>query len=1169
MTSEKKNFGKKFLSDLKLYSDYFKWNEKLNRYENWNEACSDIVDGHKKKYANVDLSRELDLVLELMKSKTILASQRNLQFRHDQIMRHNMRMYNCVTLHFVNPRNFGDVLYLGLCGCGVGSSLLLPFINQLPELQKREKGTKTYIIPDSIEGWKNAIDVLMSSYFTERQVFPEYSGYNIRFDYSQIREAGSFINGGFKAPGPNGLKNSLESIEKLLDHWILTQGPRLRPIAVFDILCHSSDAVLSGGVRRSALSMIVDPNDKEMMLAKTGNWRTENPQRGRSNNSVLIHRQYCDENEISQRKFFDEIVGINDGANDLGFVFCNTWFDVFNPCFTIDTKVLTTNGWMTFGEMMEKQDTEDIYIVQDKRVKGKAEGIHESWDTDLSNTGVEYNKIGKVAKTGENVDIYELVLSCGRKVKATGNHKFSTKQGMKELLSLQIGDDVLVTYDQNITTKKDEDFYDGFLSGMYVCDGYITEDNAGISVWEDLDDENEDLELTKSSIEQIFKESMSRRIESKELYSDGKKPISADIKFKLQTQVGNSAKYTLASTGFKKYLDILGVRKDNLSWLYKKSKNFKAGFVAGMFFTDGYVDYTESSESISLRITQSNKEFLNDLALILQEIGFLASVHDLLPEETRKLPNSQRVLQDYNCKASYRLCIDGYQQSWRFIEDIEFLHKSKINKANDILKNLKGYKDILRHKKVVSINYLGKEDVYCLEENNNRTLIANGITAARCFEIGFTPVDTHDKLQDISYEQVEEWVRQNIHLFGIQGCNLNEINAEKCVPENGKTLEESFLRACEGAAILGTLQAGYTDFPFLSPRTEKLVRREALLGVSITGWMNNPALFNEELLRKGAAVVVETNKKVAAKIDINQAARTTCVKPSGNASVVLMTESGIHPAHSLMYFRVMQLNKNSDTAKFLEQEMPFLLEESVWSKNNTDHVVFVPIINPPDGLFKKDMKGVKHLELIKLVQNNWIVPGTNRDIGICNLTNHNCSCTVIIDDSKAVADYIWNNRKDFTAVSFISDYGDKDFNQAPFTSVMNFEEIASVYGEGSMFASGLIVDGLHYFNNNLWNACDCLLDKNIPVTGTREQVLLKKDWLRRAKQFAKNYFKNDIKKMIYCLKDIHLFHKWKSINRQMKEISLETVLNKPSYKDVSDYAAVACSGGSCEVTRLN
>jgi ribonucleoside-diphosphate reductase alpha chain len=168
-----------------------------------------------------------------------------------------------------------------------------------------------------------------------------------------------------------------------------------------------------------------------------------------------------------------------------------------------------------------------------------------------------------------------------------------------------------------------------------------------------------------------------------------------------------------------------------------------------------------------------------------------------------------------------------------------------------------------------------------------------------------------------------------------------------------------------------------------------------------------------------------------------------------------------------------------------------------------------------------------------------------------------------------VTDYIWNNRKDFTAVSFISDYGDKDFNQAPFTSVMNFGEIASVYGEGSMFASGLIVDGLHYFNNNLWNACDCLLDKNIPIAGTREQVLLKKDWLRRAKQFAKNYFKNDIKKMIYCLKDIHLFHKWKSINRQMKEISLETVLNKPSYKDVSDYAAVACSGGSCEVTRLN
>lgn len=1175
----KVNYGKKLLSDLKLYADYFKWNESLGRYENWEEACEDIINGHKKKYGPV-IDKYADKVLKLMQSKTILASQRNLQFRYDQIVKHNTKMYNCTTMHFVRPVNFQEILYLGLSGCGVGVSLLKPFIDLLPSIQYRDSGTKTHVVEDSVEGWADALGILMSSFFTEDQPFPEYAGYKVRFDYSKIREKGAYISGGFKAPGPQGLQTCLESIEKLLENWLVNEGNKLRAIAVFDIVCHSADAVLSGGVRRSALSMIVDPTDMEMLRAKTGDWRTKYPHRARSNNSVLIPRksmldydyvgsQYAGNLESLVKDpvnhFFNDIVELNDGANDIGFVFANTWFDVFNPCFTIDTKVLTTKGWMTFGEMMEKQSTEDIYIVQDKRVKGKAEGTHESWDTDLSNSGVTYNKIGKVAKTGENVDIYELVLSCGRKVKATGNHKFSTKEGMKELLSLKIGDDVLVTYDNNVTIQKDNDFYDGFLSGLCVGDGYIIENHAGISVWEDLEDENEDLECIKSSIEQIFKESMSRKIDSKELYSDGTKPISADIKFKLQTQVGNSAKYTLGSTGFKKYLDILGVKKDNLSWLYKKSKNFKAGFIAGMFFTDGHVDYAESSKSISLRITQSNKEFLNDLSLILQEIGFLASVYDLLPEETRKLPNSQRVLQDYNCKASYRLCISGYKQARNFIENIAYLHTGKINKANEILKTLNGHRDILKHKKVVSINYLGKEDVYCLEENVNRTLIANGITAARCFEIGFSPINTHEDISKIKYTDVYSWSKENINLFGIQMCNLNEINAEKC------TTEEKFLEACEAASILGTLQAGYTDFPYLrnmGRQTEQLVRREALLGVSITGWMNNPMLFNKELLQKGAKIVVDTNKVFAQVIGINQAARTTCVKPSGNASVVLMTESGIHPAHSEMYFRIMQLNKDSDVAKYLEQEMPFLLEESVWSKNNTDYVVFVPVVNPSNGLFKKDMKGIKHLEYIRLVQQNWIVPGTNRNLGISDKLNHNCSCTVIIDNKKEIVDYIWDNQEDFTAVSFISDYGDKDFNQAPFTSVLQLDEVIKSYGTGALFASGLIVDALHYFNNNLWNACDCVANADIPITGTKEATLLRKDWIRRAKKFAKNYFKGDINKMIYCLKDIHLAHKWQNVTRQIKEVDLGAILKQPTYKNVADYASVACSGGACEITRI-
>ena len=396
-------------------------------------------------------------------------------------------------------------------------------------------------------------------------------------------------------------------------------------------------------------------------------------------------------------------------------------------------------------------------------------------------------------------------------------------------------------------------------------------------------------------------------------------------------------------------------------------------------------------------------------------------------------------------------------------------------------------------------------------------------------------------------------------------CNLTEINASKC------TTEQEFYRACRVGAILGTLQAGYTDFPYLGRDTEEIVRREALLGVSITGWMNQPYLFDAEILRTGAHIVVGTNKEVAAAIGINPAARTTTVKPSGNASVVLGTASGIHPEHSEQYFRIMQLNKESDTAKYLEENMPFLLEESVWSATNSDYVVFVPIVNPKTGLFKKDMKGIKHLELIKLVQENWVNAGTNVEACLKPWLRHSVSCTVIIDNQDEITKYIYDNQDSFKAVSFLADYGDKDFNQAPFTSVLTMDEIVKEYGDGALLASGLIVDGLHVFDQNLWEACDLVLDtdKKIKITGTRQEVWLKGDWIKRAKKFAKNYFKGDLRKLVYCLKDVHLFHKWKTINRQMKDVDFQEILSMPTYKEVSEYSSMACSGqGSCEIVRI-
>lgn len=393
---------------------------------------------------------------------------------------------------------------------------------------------------------------------------------------------------------------------------------------------------------------------------------------------------------------------------------------------------------------------------------------------------------------------------------------------------------------------------------------------------------------------------------------------------------------------------------------------------------------------------------------------------------------------------------------------------------------------------------------------------------------------------------------------------MNEINGGMC------DTSEKFFEACRAAAILGTLQASYTNFPYLGTDTEELVRWEALIGVSITGLMDNPeVLFDIETLRKGAEIVKQVNKEVASIIGINPAARTTTIKPSGNASIILGTSSGIHPAHSKQYFRIMQMNKSTEIAKFLEKNFPNLLEESVWSASKTDYALYIPIEENKNILTKDDIRDIDFIEYVRLVYENWVIPGTNIDLGYSKNITHNVSNTITVENWDKVFDYIFDNQHAFCGLSFISNMGDKVYKQAPFTKVMEFNELTDKYGDAVLFASGLIVDSLHAFNNDLWDACQAVNDTSFILSGDRYSVLLKKDILRRIKKFAKNYFKNDLDTTISCLKDVHLFYKWCTINRTLKRIDFTEIDLKPEYTNINETGGLACSGGSCEIIRIN
>jgi ribonucleoside-triphosphate reductase len=738
---EDMTIGNSMLSESKFYMGYSRWDEVNGRYETWKDSVSRVMNMHRTKYADrmtPELSELFAYAEEAYDDKLVLGAQRALQFGGEQIFAHESRMYNCSVSYVDRPAFFNECMYLMLSGCGVGFSVQKKNIEKLPTIARRsQKKVKIFQVPDSIEGWADAFAVLMSSYFTEQGTHPEYKGCQVHFDFSKVRPEGAKISGGFKAPGPEGLRKALIKCEDLIEN-LLCDKPvvKIDSITAYDLVMHMSDAVLSGGVRRSATICIFDKDDKSMLSAKTGDWFVNNPQRGRSNNSALIVRD-----QITREEWADIMKSVHD-FGEPGFIFSDSDDFMFNPCV---------------------------------------------------------------------------------------------------------------------------------------------------------------------------------------------------------------------------------------------------------------------------------------------EIGML--------------PRTQ-----------------------------------------------------------------------------------SGVS-------------------------------------GFQFCNLTEINGGKCVDI------AIFKRACKASAILGTIQAGYINFKYVSSATKEITEYESLIGCSITGWMNNPdVLFDRENMILGANIIKDMNKYIANLLGIRQAARTTCAKPSGNASVILGTASGIHGEHSEKYFRHVQMNVNDDVAKYIQKINPKMVEKSVWSSNGTDVVVAFPVETKSGSIYKSNLMGIKQLEYVKLAQQYWVEAGTNVELCVHPKLRHNISNTITVDSWSDVEQYLFDNRQWFAGVSLLAAAGDKSYNQAPFTEVLTFAKIIETYGEGSVFASGLVVEGLRAFNENLWLACDTLQGIGLKLSIDDSADLLKRDWIRRGTKFANNYFDGDITQMSACLKDCYNLHKWNNIQRTIVPIDFSVELGEKSYVSVDSLGAQGCSGSACEIS---
>jgi ribonucleoside-diphosphate reductase alpha chain len=313
------DISQKILSDITVFMKYAKFQPELNRRETWEELVTRNKEMHQRKYPHI--KDEIEEVYKMVYDKKVLPSMRSLQFGGKPIEISPNRIYNCAYMPIDHVDSFSETMFLLLGGTGVGYSVQKHHVEKLPDIKKpNPERTRRYLIGDSIEGWADAIKVLMESYLGYKSSTPI-------FDFSDIRQKGAMlVTSGGKAPGPQPLKDCIHHITKVLDN--KKDGEKLTPIETHDIVCHIADAVLAGGIRRAALISLFSADDEEMISCKSGNWWEQNAQRGRANNSAVLLRH-----KITKEFFMDLWKRIElSGAGEPGIYLSNDKDWGTNPC---------------------------------------------------------------------------------------------------------------------------------------------------------------------------------------------------------------------------------------------------------------------------------------------------------------------------------------------------------------------------------------------------------------------------------------------------------------------------------------------------------------------------------------------------------------------------------------------------------------------------------------------------------------------------------------------------------------------------------------------------------------------------------------------------------------------------------------------------------------------
>lgn len=303
LTEESKKYFKSSLGEFVYYRSYSRWIDEENRRETWIETVDRYMDFMKENLGKMLKDFEYKEVREAILNQESMPSMRLLQFAGQATRKTNVCAYNCSFIAPSTLQDFAEIMYISMCGTGVGFSVESQNIQALPQI-KQQTGKKlpVHIIADTKEGWADALYLGIKTW---------YEGNDIEFDYSQLRPAGAKLKTmGGRSSGPEPLKRLLDfSRMKILKK----QGRRLTNLDAHDIICCIGDCVVSGGVRRSALISLSDLDDEAMRDCKKGQFYLTEPQRSIANNSAVYLQK------PTNAEFLDEWVALmKSGAGERG-----------------------------------------------------------------------------------------------------------------------------------------------------------------------------------------------------------------------------------------------------------------------------------------------------------------------------------------------------------------------------------------------------------------------------------------------------------------------------------------------------------------------------------------------------------------------------------------------------------------------------------------------------------------------------------------------------------------------------------------------------------------------------------------------------------------------------------------------------------------------------------